>query len=299
MAEVKWIKIVTDIFDDEKILLIETMPEADSIIVIWFKLLTLAGKTNNKGVFMMSNRIPYTEEMLSAIFRRKLTTVRLALDTFEKFGMIEIVNNVITIPNWAKHQTLDQIDQRREYQRTYMAKRREEQKQLTGKTNSKPNSKVNSKTTVNPIEEDKEEDIDKDINILSKDSMSVETDSAILKSEKQIDFTSILTYWNNNSKVKEITSITPKRQKHLIARVKEHGLDAIFKAIDNVRQSSFLKGANNRGWIATFDWVFLPNNFVKVLEGNYNNSLSNKKASDLTVQERVERAHNYMREANK
>ncbi|WP_202905980.1 phage replisome organizer N-terminal domain-containing protein, partial [Clostridium botulinum] len=50
IAEVKWIKIVTDIFDDEKILLIENMPEADSIIVIWFKLLCLAGKMNNSGV---------------------------------------------------------------------------------------------------------------------------------------------------------------------------------------------------------------------------------------------------------
>ena len=49
MADVKWIKIATDIFDDEKILLIESLPEADSIIVIWFKLLCLAGKQNNSG----------------------------------------------------------------------------------------------------------------------------------------------------------------------------------------------------------------------------------------------------------
>ena len=41
-SEIKWIKIVTDIFDDEKILLIESLPEADTIIVVWFKLLTLA-----------------------------------------------------------------------------------------------------------------------------------------------------------------------------------------------------------------------------------------------------------------
>ena len=46
MADIKWIKITTDIFDDEKILLIESLPEADSIIVIWFKLLCLAGKMN-------------------------------------------------------------------------------------------------------------------------------------------------------------------------------------------------------------------------------------------------------------
>ena len=50
MAEVKWIKITTDIFDDEKILLIESLPDSDSIIVIWFKLLCLAGKMNNSGV---------------------------------------------------------------------------------------------------------------------------------------------------------------------------------------------------------------------------------------------------------
>ena len=60
MAEVKWIKITTDVFDDEKILLIESMPSADSIITIWFKLLILAGKQNNNGVFMMSNKLPFT-----------------------------------------------------------------------------------------------------------------------------------------------------------------------------------------------------------------------------------------------
>lgn len=57
MSEVKWIKIVNDIFDDEKILLIESMPEADSLIVIWFKLLCFAGKQNNNGVFLMNDRI--------------------------------------------------------------------------------------------------------------------------------------------------------------------------------------------------------------------------------------------------
>lgn len=98
MSEINWIKIVTDIFDDEKILLIESMPDADSIIVIWFKLLCLAGKQNNSGVFVMSNGIPYTENMLATVFRRKETVVALALRTFEQFGMIEIIDNAITIP---------------------------------------------------------------------------------------------------------------------------------------------------------------------------------------------------------
>lgn len=103
---VKWIKIVTDIFDDEKMLLIEALPESDAITVIWFKLLCLAGKQNNGGVFMMNDRIPYTDEMLSTIFRKPLNTVRLALSTFEQFGMVEIVNDVITIPKGESIKTL-------------------------------------------------------------------------------------------------------------------------------------------------------------------------------------------------
>lgn len=128
MADVKWIKITTDIFDDEKILLIESLPSADSIIVIWFKLLTLAGKQNNDGVFMMSNRIAYTDEMLASIFRREINTVRFALRTFEQYGMIELIDNVITIPNWGKHQTLDAYEKKKKRDRERIARKRAEQR---------------------------------------------------------------------------------------------------------------------------------------------------------------------------
>lgn len=130
MPSVKWIKIVTDIFDDEKILLIESMPESDGIIVIWFKLLCMAGKQNNSGVFMLNDRIPYTDEMLATIFRKPLNTVRLALHTFEQYGMIEIVDNVITIPNWEKHQSLDKLEREKEQNRKRVAAYRERQKLL-------------------------------------------------------------------------------------------------------------------------------------------------------------------------
>lgn len=164
MADVKWIKIVTDIFDDEKVLLIESLPEHDAVIVIWFKLLCLAGKMNNGGVFMMNDKIPYTEEMLSTIFRRPLNTIRLALTTFEQFGMIERIDNVITIPNWSKHQTLDQLEARKEYMRDYMQGYRDKQKKLASKANGKVYSKVN----VSSLEEDIEEDKDIDINTVQK-----------------------------------------------------------------------------------------------------------------------------------
>jgi uncharacterized phage protein (TIGR02220 family)/predicted phage replisome organizer len=158
MSYVKWIKITTDIFDDEKILLIESLPDAYAIIVVWFKLLCLAGKQNNSGVFMMG-QIAYTDKMLATIFRMKESTVTMALQTFEQFGMVEIIGGVITIPNWGKHQNLDQLESKKEYMRNYMKDYRDKQKALT---ESKPSCKTNSKTNVSSLEEDKEEEIEKD-----------------------------------------------------------------------------------------------------------------------------------------
>lgn len=130
MADIKWIKITTDIFNDEKLLMIEDMPDADSVIVIWFKLLCLAGRDNNNGILVMNNRLPYTEEMLASIFRRPLNTVRLALSEFSKYGMIEIYEDVITIPNWEKHQNIEGMEKIKEQTRNRVAKHREKQKLL-------------------------------------------------------------------------------------------------------------------------------------------------------------------------
>lgn len=155
MAEVKWIKITTDIFDDEKILLIESLPERDSLIVIWFKLLCMAGKQNNSGVFTLNDRIAYTDEMLATIFRRPLNTVRLALSTFEQYGMIEILDGIITIPNWGKHQSLDAYEKKKARDRERIARKRAEQKALlTVSPDTSPD--------VASLEEDKDRDIDKE-----------------------------------------------------------------------------------------------------------------------------------------
>jgi len=162
MAEVKWIKITTDVFDDEKILLIESLPDAYSIIVVWFKLLCLAGKQNNSGVFMMG-QMPYTDKMLATIFRMKESTVTMALQTFEQFGMVEIVDGVITIPNWGKHQNLDQLENKKAYMRNYMKEYREKQKALTCKDNCKTNNKANVSQADKEEDKDKEKELDNNI----------------------------------------------------------------------------------------------------------------------------------------
>ena len=165
MAAVKWIKIVTDIFDDEKMLLVESLPSADSIIVIWFKLLCLAGKTNNSGVFIFNERIPYTDEMLASIFRRDVNVVRMALQTFENFGMIEIIDKVITIPNWSKHQTLDAYERQKERDRLKKQQARAEKKALISAKSGDASGDTSGDASgdVPALEEDRDIDIEEDL----------------------------------------------------------------------------------------------------------------------------------------
>src|SRR5438874_9934292 len=115
MSAVRWIKLSTDLFNDEKIRYIEQLPEADSILTIWVKLLVLAGQKNMGGEVYFNDEIPYTDEMLSAIFHRKVNTVRLALETFCKLRMIEIAaDRTIIICNWAKYQNLEGLEKIRQ-----------------------------------------------------------------------------------------------------------------------------------------------------------------------------------------
>ncbi len=250
MADVKWIKICTDIFDDDKILLIESMPEADAIIVIWFKLLCMAGKHNNSGVFTMNERLAYTDEMLSTIFRRPINTVRLALSVFEQYGMIEIVDGTITIPNWEKHQSLDKIERAKELTRLRVAKHREKQKMLTCNNNS--NVTV---TQSNATEE----------NRLDKDKIRLEED----KSNK-INYQMIADLYNDICiSLSRVTSLSDKRKQAIKARLNKYSIEQFKELFNKAQASSFLKGSNDRNWTANFDWLIKDANFAKVLDGNY------------------------------
>ena len=174
MADVKWIKIAVDIFNDEKILLIEQMPDGYAIITVWFKLLCLAGKQNNSGVFMINDKIPYTEEMFASIFRMQLNTVRLALTTFENFGMVEIINKTLTIPKWGKHQSLDKIEKYKEYMRGYMREYRQKQIAITSgesnlvNINSKINCNINVNSTEQELKQEQEQELNKETKTKAK-----------------------------------------------------------------------------------------------------------------------------------
>ena len=297
-SDVKWIKICSDIFDDEKIMLIENLPSADSIIVIWFKLLCLAGKNNNSGVFILNDKIAYTDEMLATVFRRDINTVRLALKTFENYGMIEIVSGVYTIPNWGKYQNLDKIEQKSQYMRNYMQEYRKKQKdKIECKTNSKLYGKVNSKTNVSSAEVynkelDKKELDNKEKEIEEENDLIVSKDTI-----RQTDVQRIIDEWNTLEEfgITPVKRMTPKREQAVKARIRQNHMDDILEAIENIRHSSFLQGQNKNGWMVTFDWFLKPGNFAKVFEGQYADKSTNRPCSYMEkIQNRVSEVDNWV-----
>ena len=152
--EVKWIKMDTGLPDSRKIKQIRKLPNGDSIALMWVFLMCLAGETNENGMIYFTPEIPYTDEMLADEFSMEINTVRLALTTFQRFGMIEIIDNIICLSSWEKYQSVDKLSEIREYNRIAKQKSRAKQKLLLD---------VNDKSmTSQPcqdidIEEDKEE----------------------------------------------------------------------------------------------------------------------------------------------
>lgn len=99
------------------------------------------------------------------------------------------------------------------------------------------------------------------------------------KAPPKVNHVKILNAWNTamqGKAIRPIQSIGGQRLKWLQARLNEYGEQAILEAITKAAESDFLNGTNNKGWIATFDWFVRPNNFPKVLEGNYVNRTTNQ-----------------------
>ena len=157
MADVKWIKLSVGLPDNKKIKQIRRLPEGDTIALMWVFLMCLAGEVNDDGAVYFTPEIPYTDEMLSDQFNIDINTVRLALTTFQRFGMIEIIDDFIHLDAWEKWQSVDSLANIREQTRKRVAKHRALKKLEAGN--------VTGNVTVTPsnaIEEDKEIDKEKE-----------------------------------------------------------------------------------------------------------------------------------------
>lgn len=101
---ISWIKMSVSMFDDDKIKIIETLPNGYEYIVIWVKILCMAGKKNDNGCIYLVKELPLDEAMLARVAGHNVDVFKAAISIFESFGMITFYDGHMQLTNWAKYQ---------------------------------------------------------------------------------------------------------------------------------------------------------------------------------------------------
>lgn len=298
MADINWIKLRVDMFDDEKIKIIQSMPEGDAILVIWIRIIALAGKCNAKGLVLIEDEFPYSDEMLATIFNKPLATVRLALGTFEKFRMIERTEKGIYISNFEKHQNTEGMEKIREQARIRKQREREKKRALleAGNTPALPEtlpenvtdnvtSHVTSRVTEREVTK-KNKNKNKNIYNISSNEDIVETSEKTSevpdRKSERLSYDEIMKDFHatcpdlpgiralNDARKTKIRSLVKELDKLKIfpGIEPEKKLHVIFQAAQN---SDFLSGRSGKWNGCSFDWLINKTNALKVLEGQYQN----------------------------
>ena len=220
LAEVKWIRLNTDMFDNAKIKYLRTLPEGDKIVLIWVMLLAKAGKCNANGYIFLTENIPYTQDMLAAEFGFEITTIQLALNSLMRLGMINLDESNLYVTGWEEHQNIEGLEKIREDNRKRVAKYRKKQKLLS--------SNVTSNITVtgsNDIEEEREEEREED--------KEIDIDN-IKKEKKKSEFDLLVESYTDDLQLRNTIYEFIKMRKAIKAAMTSNALKLMLSKLDKL-----------------------------------------------------------------
>ena len=270
-----------------KIKIIQSMPDGDAILVIWIRLIALAGKCNANGLVLVEDEFPYSDEMLSVIFGKPLPTVRLALKTFEQFRMIENTQKGIYITNFEKHQNVEGMDRIREQNRIRKQRERERKKALLLEESAvetpalpdfeddeTPSNVTNASRDKSREVTQQREEIEKE-----KDIYNISSNEDIVETP---DYQRIMTDFHEVCvDLPSIRGMSEARKKKIRTLMNEFdklkiwpditAYDKLHRLFKMAQESDFLSGRNGRWNGCSFDWLINKTNALKIVEGNYTN----------------------------
>lgn len=263
-----YLKLKEDFFNSEDMKLLQGLQDGYLYSDILLKLCLLSLKQNGK--LMYRGVIPYTPEMVSAVTNHQVGTVEKAIHTLQSMGFIEILDNgaifMTDIQNFIGQSTTE-ADRKRKYRNEINAEKLTILESQVGQMSDIcPDICPESSDKCTPEYRDKSIEIrDKSLENRDKNNSTVSNDTV-----SRTDVQRVVTAWNQLglSQVQSCTADS-KRGQMLNARIRKHGIEKVLEAVNEISMSSFLQGQNQRGWTISFEWFVKPNNFVKVMEGQY------------------------------
>lgn len=268
-----WLKLKEDFFEEDTLAWLEEQTNGKEYCLFYLKLCLKSLKTNgilirNVGQIL----IPYDVKKLGEITKTDIDTVTVAMELFKKIGLIQILDNGEIY--------ITQLEQMVGSE-TKWAKYKKKERELKKLDNVQLLSNINPKNVHTEIEKEIEKEKDIEIEVST-------TKVALIPKHLEC----IVIAWNNLN-LSTIKSIQNTRLKLLNARIKDYGIDGVLQAINYIKESSFLKGQNNKNWTITFDWLIKPSNFIKVLEGNYTDKEDGSNARNIKKDNRTSEKPKY------
>lgn len=273
-----YLKLKENFFDSEDMKLLQGMKDGYLYSDILLKLYLIS--LSQEGRLMYRGIIPYTPEMVATVTRHQVGTVEKAMNVLEQMGFIEILDNgaiyMLDIQNFIG-QSSTEADRKREYRNLINS----EKKRIFGNSDVTNAGQMTGQMSDQTSDKSTPENRDKSIEIREESSEYRDKSSESITVSKdtvsRTDVQRAVDAWNSLEAygIKPISRLTAgtKRANSLNARIRQYGIDDVIAAIERIKMSDFLKGSNNRGWVITFDWFVLPNNFPKVHDGNYDSSI--------------------------
>lgn len=267
-----WLKLPEDFFRQKSIKKLRRIAGGDTYTVIYLKMLLVAIKQDGK-LFFEGVEDDFCEE-LALDLDEEPNNVKITIQFLLSQGLMqEGIDGEYELPECANLTGSEGSSAAR------MRNHRQKLSQCDAIVTSSDKLLQNG---YGEIEKEKsiERNKEKKIQLEEREEVEIkgQSDTKVTDSPTQdvgtADIEEIINAWNTlgSMGIAEVYKVVPssKRYSNLKARIKQYGKDAVLKAIENIRSSSFLCGDNRKGWTITFDWFVLPNNFIKVWEGNYN-----------------------------
>lgn len=152
MTNLQWLKLSTDFFDNNKIKLLESERDGDTLIRVWIQLLTIAMKCNYQGRLSITEDKPMTVEEFSKIMGKSKKKITKCIEKFEELKMIIKEDNFYKIKNWSKYQSADKLEEiriqnclRQQKYREKMKSEKEKSNVTVTQRNTKEEKKIRNK----------------------------------------------------------------------------------------------------------------------------------------------------------
>ena len=152
MHKIQWLKLSTDFFDNNKIKLLESDIDVDTLIRVWIQLLTIAMKCNYQGRLSITEDKPMTVDEFSKIMGKSRQKITICLEKFEELKMISIEDNFYKFKNWSKYQSADKLEEirlqnclRQQKYREKMKSEKEKSNVTVTQRNTKEEKKIRNK----------------------------------------------------------------------------------------------------------------------------------------------------------